>query len=515
MLYRFLDSFLDGALDHVSNAWGQTQESHDVGEKPRREEQRSGQQDDDAVEQGISRKSTLRHLGLYLAEHRQALPPRECRAQRTGEENNGDRGEQADQPAEFDEQDKLDGRDGDEEEEELAHGENIVRTVGWTVRRPSHYPLFMRISAAQSTWFRLLRSGLVDPYNSAPEAASKLVGIQGQIHTAAGLALWNRVSDMTLKRFESALYRRRSLVKLWGQRNTLHVYRTTDWPLFVGALQNRQTWLERALQRTGADDVPYHELLRVMGQQLVEGGTISRKDMREMRIAPDNEWLTWGGVIMRLVRDGTVCHAEGDSGETHFVHRMHWVPKLDWNPPAAEVAQRELVLRYVRAYGPVTVQDLAFWLGVPVPDARMWLDRIESDLVDVDVDGKPMVALRKDRKALLVPAPPSGKWPVCLLYRFDPLLLGLKKKDWIVPAEHYKKVWRAGGHIEGSILVCDRVRGTWRYDRGVRGITVSLYPFDPLPRSVLRTLRSRASGIARFFGVPLARLDVTNTGSHD
>jgi len=366
----------------------------------------------------------------------------------------------------------------------------------------------MRISAAQASWFRLRRSGLVDPFHSAAQAASKLVGIQGQIHTAAGLAIWNRVSDMTLKRFESALYRRRTLVKLWGQRNTLHVYRTADWPLFVGALRGRRTWLERALERTGSDDAPYHELLRVMEQQLKDGGTMSRKDMRQMRIAPSNEWLTWGGVIMRLVRNGIVCHAEGDGSETHFVHRLHWVPKLAWNPPAAEVAQRELVLRYVRAYGPVTVQDLAFWLGVPMPDAKLWLQLAKSDVVDVDVDGKSMVALGKDRKALSVPAPASGKWPVRLLYRFDPLLLALKKKDWIVPAEHYKKVWRAGGHIEGTILVRDRVRGTWRYDRGGRGIAVTLTPFAALPRTVLRTLRSHASGIAGFFGVPLAKVEV-------
>ena len=374
------------------------------------------------------------------------------------------------------------------------------------------FPLssLMHISGAQASWFRLRRSGLVDQFNSAPQAASNLVGIQGQIHTAAGLAVWNRVPEITLRRFESALYRRRTLVKLWGQRNTLHVYRTTDWPLFVGALQNRQTWLERALERTATDDAPYHELLRVLEKRLAEGGTISRTDMREMRIAPDDEWLTWGGVIMRLVRNGIVCHAEGDGSETRFVHRMHWVGKLVWNPPSVEAAHRELVLRYVKAYGPVTVQDFAFWFGVPVPDARSWLRLAENDLIDVAVDGRSMVALRRDRRTLSVPPPAGGKWPVRLLYRFDPLLLGLKKKDWIVPAEHYKKIWRAGGHIEGTILVRDRVRGTWRYDRGGRGVTVSLYPFEPLIKSVLRTLRSQASGVARFFGVPLARLEVND-----
>ena len=366
----------------------------------------------------------------------------------------------------------------------------------------------MHVSAAQASWFRLRRSGLVEPFRSATEAAGKLFGIQGQIHTAAALATWNRVPNGTLRGFESVLYRRRTLVKLWGQRNTLHVYRATDWPVLVGALQGRPTWLERMLARTGADDTAYHTLLGAMEKRLEKGGTISRAGMRDMQLAPDNEWLTWGGVVMRLVRDGTVCHGEGEGGETHFVHRDHWTPKLRWDPPTTDAAQREIVRRYLSAYGPATHRDLAFWLDVPIPEGRKWMDLVEHDVAGVDVDGVAMLALRRDR-AVLRASPPSGsKWPVRLLYRFDPLLLGLKRKDWIVPPEHYKQVWRPGGHIEGTILVRDRVRGTWRYDRGGRGITITLSPFERLPESVIRRLRARAAGVARFFEVPLAGLAV-------
>ena len=366
----------------------------------------------------------------------------------------------------------------------------------------------MSITAAQASWFRLRRSGLVEPYRSPSIAAGKLAGIQAQIHTAAGLALWNRVPSLTLDRFEMLLARRRTMVKLWGQRNTLHLYRTADWPLFAAAFRSKLTWLERALARSGDDDGPYHHMLREIDRRLSAGGTITRRDMNAMKIAPDSQWLTWGGVIMRLVRDGAVCHACGSGSETRFVHRKHWLPGLDWNPPEPKVAQREIVRRYLSAYGPATDRDLGFWLGLTMPEARAWIGYAEEDLVDVVVDGEVRIALRRDLTRLSEDPPSSAGWPVRLLFRFDPLLLGLKHKDWIVSPEHYKKVWRPAGHIEGVLLVREGVRGTWRYDRAASGLTVTMRPFSALPRGVLGTLRRQAAGVAEFFGLPLATVVV-------
>ncbi len=335
-----------------------------------------------------------------------------------------------------------------------------------------------------------------------------MVGVQGQIHSAAGLALGNRVRDLTMRKFEEALYRRRTLVKLWGQRNTLHAYRSTDWPLITAAFRNLPTWLERAIAREHVDDAPYRALLRALERRLAEGGTIGRADMRAMRMAPNEEWLTWGGAMMRLVRDGVVCQAQGEGSETRFAHREHWVPGLRWHPPATPDAQRHVISRYVGTYGPATVQDVAYWLGLRIPEAQAWVDLAAQELMDVEVEGVSRLALRADRRVLKVPAPARSRWPIKLLYRFDPLLLGLKAKEWIVANEHYMRVWRPGGHIEGVILVRDRVQGTWRYDRSKGGLTVTLRPFARLPNTVLRIIRARASGVARFLDMSLVKVAV-------
>ena len=61
------------------------------------------------------------------------------------------------------------------------------------------------LTAEQIRWFRLRRSGLIEPFATPEEAASHLVGVQAQIFPAAGLALWNRTRGLSHKRYEQLL----------------------------------------------------------------------------------------------------------------------------------------------------------------------------------------------------------------------------------------------------------------------------------------------------------------------
>ena len=54
--------------------------------------------------------------------------------------------------------------------------------------------------------FRLIRSGLLQPFADPETAAANLMGIQAQILPAAGVALWNRTRGLTHDRFERLLY---------------------------------------------------------------------------------------------------------------------------------------------------------------------------------------------------------------------------------------------------------------------------------------------------------------------
>ncbi len=163
----------------------------------------------------------------------------------------------------------------------------------------------------------------------------------------------------------------------------------------------------------------------------------------------------------------------------------------------------ELARRYLRAYCPVTLRDLIYWRGALVDNARRCIAEMGDEVVEVSVGGQAMLALRADLDALNERPPRRREWPVRMLYRFDPLLLGIKDKAWLIEPRYYRRVFRPAGHIEGTLLEHGRVVGTWRYDRADSGLVVTVCPFAPLPRHVRVAAEENAAGVAQFFGLPL------------
>jgi hypothetical protein len=365
----------------------------------------------------------------------------------------------------------------------------------------------MKLTETQLRWFHLRRSGLVEPFATPEETTSALVGVQAQILPAAALAIWNRSSGLTYEAFDRLLHQKRSLVKVWGQRSTLHIYASQEWPLIHGALAGQPTWWQRQGEEASGSAEGYRATVARVEKLLRQRETLGRSDLRAAGLDLDEAHFSpWGGIFASLVRSGYACHARQDGGEGRFAHREVWLPDLDWNPPPAEDANVEITRRYLRVYGPVTVQDLTYWRGCKAGDARRWIATLGDEVVEVNAGGRTLLALRADLDSLHEKPPSRGAWPVRMLYRFDPLLLGIKDKTWIVDSQHYKRVFRIAGHIEGTLLECGRVAGTWRYDRKDSGLAIRLFPFSPLPRHVRAAVEKNANGVAQFFGLPLIDL---------
>ncbi len=358
----------------------------------------------------------------------------------------------------------------------------------------------IKLSATHLRWFRLCRSGLVEPFASPEEAASVLAGVQAQILPAAGLSLWNRTKGLTYQGFDDLLHQKRSLVKLWGQRQTLHLYPSQEWPLIHGALAGQPTWWER----NNADLAAHQAMIAQLAELLRQRGTLGRGDLRATDLNLDEGHLSaWGGIFASLVRSGLACHAGQEGNEGRFAHRDYWLPDLEWNPPPPVEANTALARRYLRVYGPATAQDFAYWRGAKVGDARRWLAALGDAVTEVEVNGQILLALRADVDTLRETSPEREAWPMRLLYRFDPLLLGLKDKSWIVDPAFYNRVWRPAGHIEGTLLEYGRIVGTWRYNRQGSGLVVSVFPFNSVAPHVRAAVEGHVAGVAEFLGLPL------------
>lgn len=376
------------------------------------------------------------------------------------------------------------------------------------------------VSIEQVRRFRLLRSGLLEPFATPEAAAAALAGIQAQILPAAGVALWNRTRGLTHARFEQLLFDERSLVKIWGQRGTLHLYRSEDWPLICAMISGAKSWWGRAAEKEERYD-DYDRLVERVAAELrlrsAQGQTMGRSDLRAadwlqldasaFLSLTDEHLSPWGGVFADLVRRGHACHA-GREGEGRFVAREAWLPALAWEPPDYDTANIAVLRRYIRSYGPTTCEDFRYWRASYAAPARRWWESLAHELAPVAVPSAApgssgpaaiQYIFADDLEALTAPVA-EQPWPLHMLYRFDPLLLGHKDKSWIVAPEHYHRVWRPAGHIEGVLLVGGQAAGTWRYRRTGSKMHVIVEPFRKPARPLRQQVERTAAQIVAFFG---------------
>lgn len=388
------------------------------------------------------------------------------------------------------------------------------RIIGISPRlrpRPSTLPKAAKITPAHVHWFRHRRSGLVEPFATAEETARRLIGVQAQLPPAADVAFFNRTADCTVADLAKARLENKTLVRFWGQRNTVHIYRTADWPFLHSAFAERQSIMHRRLERAGLLG-DFRRFVRRIGKRLGDGEVLTYKDIKSKKLeGAQDKWVVSYLVLMELVREGVACHGADRGSESAFVRREHWLPDLAWSPPPEEDAYPELARRYLSTYGPAEVRDLAFWYGTSATNARRWIESAGEDCCAVEVADRTLWCCRTDLQELAVKPPARSRFPVRLLYRFDPLLLATKDKSWLIDEEHYKLVWKGSAHVDPVLLVGGCIAGTWRYDREAKGLRVKVRPFATLSRTVTREVEKEAAGIADFFGMPLQDFEATDS----
>ena len=110
--------------------------------------------------------------------------------------------------------------------------------------------------------WRLGRQGLAEraPAVEWPDVVSRICGLHAQVMSSAELTLWARVDDLSRDAVQHALWDRRTLVKTWAMRGTLHLLPAGELPAYVAALSRLRprhhvpAWLRHhGLTREAAD----------------------------------------------------------------------------------------------------------------------------------------------------------------------------------------------------------------------------------------------------------------------
>ena len=229
--------------------------------------------------------------------------------------------------------------------------------------------------------FRLTRHHLVGQKQvDLTTVCQNVCGIQAQVMSAAEMALWARTHYLTRADVHSGLWKSRTLVKTYCMRGTLHLLPATDYSIYIGALKkSRVEAVQRNMSKFG---IPLREIDR-MNKALMEAlnsGPMTKRELGK-QVLPflEKKMRTWMNHVWNIFRpaivEGLICYGPDKGKEPTFVRADQWLPEQ------IEVSEQEakqiLLRRYLRAYGPATLQDFSRWTGISMKEARIVRELLE------------------------------------------------------------------------------------------------------------------------------------------
>jgi Winged helix DNA-binding domain len=370
-----------------------------------------------------------------------------------------------------------------------------------------------RVSAAKVLGFRMTRHRLDRRAlaGSLAEVTRVLCGVHAQLAASAELALWARVEGLGRDDVREALEDERTLVKTWAMRGTLHLLAADDLALYVAVLGPQ--WDDPGgawLRGFGVTKEQYEAILvgvpRALGarpktrEQLADKlAELGGPELRERLLSG------WGALLKPSARRGDLAFGPNRGRNVTFVRPARWLPKFEriTDEEAWVEAQREVVRRFLAAYGPATADDLGRWLGLRAGLKRM-LRELETELVEVEVAGSAAWLLAADLDELQGAARPET---VRLLPAFDPYVVGFRPRSLLVDAAHEARIFRPQAWFSPVVLVDGRGVGIWERERRGRRLEVRIEPFTRLSAATRRALAEEADRLGEFLDVP-AELEV-------
>lgn len=331
------------------------------------------------------------------------------------------------------------------------------------------------------------------------EATEHLLGMQAQVTNAPYIALWNRIrnfrhEDMT------ALIRERKLVRAATMRSTLHLHTARD---LIDLRALVQPVLDRAWQASHAKNFGGADRADVIeaGRKLLDAAPMTSGTLGK---ALHQQWP--GSQPLALAQ---LIHVSETlvqipptrlwgSGHAPLLARIeNWLDgSLD-----GRLSLQDLVLRYLRAFGPASVADMQAWCGLTKLDAGFAALRNHLEIFEDDT-GRELFDLPKaDRPEPETPA------PVRFMADYDNVILGYADRRRMLPEGTAGRIFRGNGY-KPVLLVDGVVAATWALRHAKGTTTLEIETFRTLLKREIRAVESEAANLLAFVAPEAKDVDI-------
>ena len=330
----------------------------------------------------------------------------------------------------------------------------------------------------------------------AAEAIEHLVGLQAQEPKDPYVALWTRLEGFRPEELEGLLGAREA-VRLTLMRGTIHLVTARDCLALRPAIQAvtaRVHWTASPFGKRLGDADPKEVV--AAGRTFLEEAPRTRAQIRDHLAErwPDRDAEAMAHTVTYLLPVVQIPPRGlwSRSGRATLATVESWLGRpLDGDP-----APDRAVLRYLGAFGPASVKDVAMWSGFT--RVREVVERLRGELRTFrDENGVELFDLPD--APLSDPNTPA---PVRFLPEYDNVFLSHADRTRIGDPEDKRRLGFGDGRFFKLLLVGGFVRAAWRVVDG----DVVVKPARRLSRKDAAAVEVEGSRLAAFLGVGGVRI---------
>lgn len=289
-----------------------------------------------------------------------------------------------------------------------------------------------------------------------------------------------RVPAYTPEVLERALEVERSLARVRAMRRSVYIL---GGELLEVALAATRRELLRPYQAPSRQIDGDYEALARRVEAAVAGGPRSAAEIRP-EVDPDRALGRGYSILIgRMASECRIVRATTRGGwrSDHFAYARwkDWLPQVDPYRFGEEEARRRLAEAYVAAYGPVTVDDVAWWTGWSKRDTRAAVAGL-----DLEREGE---AMRRLEGVRLLPV-------------WDALMVAYRHRERLLDADDARFVYDASGNATSVVLDGGRVVGVWDLGSSDDPLAIRVAPLGDWPQRRWDAVGELVERIGRMLG---------------
>jgi len=342
------------------------------------------------------------------------------------------------------------------------------------------------------------------------------------------LSLFARMRNFKRRDLDEEFYKKRKLLRLRAMRGTLFITSTELAPIIYQAVRLN---LLKASNRILAPNkvMPQHEfdeLKKRLCDVLKDGGktlpeikrALPKSIIRTLELKEGKSIYRMSNLSIALnllIRQGIII-SEKDAGTLSITKANRYMlfkevyPNLDLESIGVEDAKTMLVRRYIKTFGPVTEEDIAWWTSLSKTDLKKVITTIEKELLRVNIEGfeREYLMLQTDYAQFVKFKPPKTRSVQLLPYE-DPYTKGYKIRDRLIDKKYEKNAY-VGGGVQPTILLDGKIIGTWNRSMEEGKGPIKLYFFQHPESAIEREVIKKAKSLGKLMANQEVSIKIEN-----